>query len=60
MANPETTPHFASSKNFHIDKDYVAWVKWYLFYSSKEAAEKLQQLVAELQQTENKINTTLH
>ena len=127
MANPETTPHFASSKNFHIDKDYVAWLeelksrykkaqiksavkvnseqllfnwqlgrdlvlrraeehwgtgvveqvsldlkaafpkskgfsarnlwnmkKWYLFYSSNNATEKLQQLVAELQQADNK------
>ena len=28
--------------------------KWYLFYSSNEAEGKLQQLVAELQQTDNK------
>lgn len=27
MTKQETTPHFASSQNFHIDKDYVEWLE---------------------------------
>lgn len=34
--------------------------KWYEFYSSNASAEKLQQLVGELQNADNKINTKLH
>lgn len=128
----ETTPHFASSQNVHIDEAYVSWIeelkgrykkaqiksavkvnseqllfnwqlgrdlvvrraeehwgagvveqvsldlkaafpkakgfsttnlwnmkKWYLFYSTNQANEKLQQLVGELQSTDNKKNTKL-
>lgn len=33
--------------------------KWYLFYSTNQANEKLQQLVGELQSTDNKKNTKL-
>lgn len=133
MTKQETTPHFASSQNFHIDQDYITWLeelksrykkaqiksavkvnseqllfnwqlgcdlvlrraeehwgtgvveqvsldlkaafplakgfsarnlwnmkKWYLFYSSNKASEKLQQLVAELQSADSKENTKLH
>lgn len=129
----ETTPHFASSQNVHIDEAYVSWIeelkgrykkaqiksavkvnseqllfnwqlgrdlvvrraeehwgagvveqvsldlkasfpkakgfsttnlwnmkKWYLFYSTNKASQKLQQLVGELQNTDNKQNTKLH
>ena len=34
--------------------------KWYIFYSSDKATKKLQQLVAEIQDTDNKQNTKLH
>lgn len=129
----ETTPHFASSQNVHLDGAYVSWLeelngrykkaqiksafkvnseqllfnwqlgrdlvvrraeehwgagvveqvsldlkaafpkakgfsarnlwnmkKWYIFYSSNKTSQKLQQLVAELQNTDNKHSTKLH
>ena len=129
----ETSPHFASSQNVHIDEAYVSWIeelkgrykkaqiksavkvnseqllfnwqlgrdlvvrraeehwgagvveqvsldlkaafpkakgfsarnlwnmkKWYIFYSSNKAPQKLQQLVAEIQGIDNKQNTKLH
>lgn len=129
----ETSPHFASSQNVHIDEAYVSWIeelkgrykkaqiksavkvnseqllfnwqlgrdlvarraeehwgagvveqvsldlkaafpkskgfsttnlwnmkKWYLFYSTNNVNEKLQQLVGELQSSDNKQDTKLH
>ena len=34
--------------------------KWYLFYSTNKASEKLQQLVGELHSSDNKQDTKLH